>query len=109
MSVTLCIPPRAGESCVLIHFLLRRDSTTMELTSRHRINDVVWDGEEQTIALRVEITDPATSRPIDVRIDVLPECDPKPGGRTRLIGQVERCGERLCVYGTYLGVVADEN
>lgn len=109
MSITLCVPPRAGELCVLIHFLLRRDSTSMELPSRHRVNGVVWDGDEQTIALLVEIADPATSRPIDVRIDVLPEGDPKPGGRTRLIGQVERRGEHLRVYGTYLGVVADEN
>lgn len=109
MSVTLCVPPRAGELCVLIHFLLRRDSTTMELTSRHRINDVVWDAEEEVIAILVEITDPATSRPIDVRIDVLAVDAPKPRGRTRLIGQVERHGERLHVYGTYLGVVADEN
>jgi hypothetical protein len=109
MSVTLCVPPRPGELCVLIHFLLRRDSTTLELTSRHRIDDVIWDADEQTIAVLVEITDPATSRPIDVRIHVLPEREPKPRGRTRLIGQVQRHGESLCVYGTYLGVVADEN
>ena len=50
----------------VIDFLLRRDSTTLELTSRHRIDDVIWDADEQTIAVFVEITDPATSRPIDV-------------------------------------------
>lgn len=109
MSVTLCVPPRAGELCVLIHFLLRRDSTIMELTSRHRINGVVWDDDEQTIAVLVDITDPATSRPIDVRIDVVTDREPKAGGRTRLIGQLERDGERLRVYGTYIGVVADDN
>jgi hypothetical protein len=109
MSVTLCVPPRAGELCVLIHFLLRRESTIIELTSRHRISGVVWDDSEQTIAVLVEITDPATSRPIDVRIDVVSDHESKPGGRARLIGQLERVGERLRVYGTYLGVVADEN
>ena len=36
MAITLCVPPRAGELCAPIRFLLRRDSTVIELTSRHR-------------------------------------------------------------------------
>ena len=70
---------------------------------------MVWDADEQTIALLVEITDPATSRPIDVRIDVVPERDPKAGrtNTTHRSGGAQR--RTLRVYGTYLGVVADEN
>ena len=34
MAITLCVPPRPGELCAPIRFLLRRDSTVLELTSR---------------------------------------------------------------------------
>ena len=43
MAVTLCIPPRAGELCAPVRFLLRADSVVMELTARHRITGVEWD------------------------------------------------------------------
>ncbi|WP_326645888.1 hypothetical protein OG884_14595 [Streptosporangium sp. NBC_01755] len=54
------------------------------------------------------IPDPETSRPVHVRFSVLPlggEISP----RSRLLGEIERDGERLGVYGTYLGVVSEEN
>jgi hypothetical protein len=85
----------------------------IELTSRHRITDVAWDPVERAVAMIVEITDPATSRPVDVRIDIVrpgTESDAEAiSPRSRRVGHVDRDGEPVEVYGTYLGVVADEN
>jgi hypothetical protein len=118
MSVTLCVPPRAGELCAPVRFLVRGDSVVMELTARHRITGVEWDERERAVAMFVEITDPQTARPVDVRIDVVDtgaigaigateasHLDP----RTKMIGAVVRDGRQYDVLGTYLGVVADEN
>ena len=88
MSFTLCVTPRTGETCVLLHFLLRQDSTVMELTARHLIDGAVWDDEEQAIAVLIEITDPASARPIDVRFDVVARGTAKPSARARFIGDV---------------------
>lgn len=109
MPITLCVPPRAGELCAPIRFLLRHDSTVMELTSRHRITAVDWNTGERAIAVTVEITDPETARPVDVRFDVVPPSDEHPGSRSRKLGRIMRDGEPFDVFGTYLGVVADEN
>ena len=49
----------------------------MELTARHRITSVEWDERERAVAMIVEITDPQTARPVDVRIDVV-EAGTKP-------------------------------
>ncbi len=111
-AVTTCIPPRAGELCAPIRFLLRHDSTVLELTSRHRITDIAWDTDESAVSMVVEITDPATSRPVDVRFDVVATgttASEPISARTTLIGHVDRKSGRAAVYGTYLGVVADEN
>jgi hypothetical protein len=109
MAITLCVPPREGELCAPIRFLLRRDTTVIELTSRHRVTEVDWDREAQAVAVVVEITDPATSRPVDVRIDVVATGEGPVTVRSQHLGHVERDGEPFDVYGTYLGVVADEN
>ncbi|HEY0226765.1 MAG TPA: hypothetical protein VGC05_10305 [Mycobacterium sp.] len=113
MAVTLCVPPRAGELCAPVRFLVRQDSVVMELTARHRITSVEWDEHERAVAMVVEITDPQTARPVDVRIDVLEvdtEAGTKPDDpRTTTIGTVVRDGRQFEVVGTYLGVVADEN
>jgi hypothetical protein len=109
MAITLCVPPRAGELCAPIRFLLRGDSTVVELTSRHRITEIDWDAGEHAVAVVIEITDPQTSRPVDVRFDVV-AADAQPGPpRGRHLGSLSRDGETVDVYGTYLGVVADEN
>jgi hypothetical protein len=109
MAVTLCVPPRAGELCAPVRFLVRQDSVVMELTARHRITSVEWDERERAVAMIVEITDPQTARPIDVRIDIV-EAGTKPDdARTTTIGTVVRDGCPRDVLGTYLGVVADEN
>ena len=107
--ITLCVPPRPGELCAPIRFLLRHDSIVMELTSRHRITAVGWDAREQAVAVTVEITDPETARPVDVRFDVVAPDAEHPGGRARKLGRILRNGEPVAVFGTYLGVVADEN
>jgi hypothetical protein len=114
IAVTLCVPPRAGELCAPIRFLLREDSVVMELTARHRITGLEWDDDERAVAMIVEITDPQTARPVDVRIDVLDRDKGTAGGaaadpRSTLIGAVVRDGKPYDVLGTYLGVVADEN
>jgi hypothetical protein len=109
MAVTLCIPPRAGELCAPVRFLLRADSVVMELTARHRITGVEWDSGERAVAMTVEITDPQSARPVDVRIDVVAAGTPVPDTRTQQIGTIARDGRDYHVVGTYLGVVADEN
>jgi O-acetylhomoserine/O-acetylserine sulfhydrylase-like pyridoxal-dependent enzyme len=96
--------------CAPVRFLVREDSVVMELTARHRITSVEWDARERAVAMIVEITDPQTARPVDVRIDIVdaagtPHADP----RARMIGTVVRDGREFNVVGTYLGVVADEN
>ena len=88
------------------------DSTVLELTSRHRITAVDWDPTERAVAIVVEITDPATSRPVDVRFDVVETGAAGTGRaepRTTMIGGIVRDGRQYDVLGTYLGVVADEN
>jgi len=112
MSVTLCVPPRSGELCAPVRFLVRQNSVVMELTARHRITSVEWDERERAVAMVVEITDPQTARPVDVRIDVV---ETEAAGtalaepRTTMIGGIVRDGRQYDVLGTYLGVVADEN
>jgi len=86
MAVTLCVPPRAGELCAPIRFLLRGDSTVVELTSRHRVTEIGWDETEHAVAEGAQATP-----------------------RSRHLGSLTRDGETVDVYGTYLGVVADEN
>ncbi|OBJ02209.1 hypothetical protein [Mycobacterium sp. 1465703.0] len=113
MAVSLCVPPRAGELCAPVRFLVRRDSVVMELTARHRITSVDWDEDERAVAMVVEITDPQTARPVDVRIDVV-EKDAVADSENRdahatTIGTITRDGRQYQVRGTYLGVVADEN
>lgn len=109
MAVTLCVPPRAGELCAPVRFLVRQDSVVMELTARHRITGVEWDASERAVAMLVEITDPQTARPIDVRIDVVEEGAWPGQARATKIGTITRDGREFDVVGTYLGVVADEN
>ncbi|BBZ46522.1 hypothetical protein [Mycobacterium parmense] len=109
MAVTLCVPPRPGELCAPVRFLVRHDSVVMELTARHRITGVEWDEGERAVAMVVEITDPQTARPVDVRIDVLERGRATGESRTVTIGSITRDGRRYNVVGTYLGVVADEN
>ena len=109
MAVTLCVPPRPGELCAPVRFLLRQDSVVMELTARHRITSVEWDEREHAVVMIVEITDPQTARPVDVRIDVIDGDAPQTDARVRTIGRIVRGGHEFEVVGTYLGVVADEN
>ena len=113
MAVSLCVPPRAGELCAPVRFLVRQDSVVMELTARHRITSVEWDDDEHAVAMVVEITDPQTARPVDVRIDIVEIGSAAGSGkgdaRATTIGTITRDGRRYEVRGTYLGVVADEN
>ncbi len=113
MAVSLCVPPRAGELCAPVRFLVRQDSVVMELTARHRITSVEWDDDEHAVAMVVEITDPQTARPVDVRIDIVEVASAADSGKgdahATTIGTITREGRQYEVCGTYLGVVADEN
>lgn len=109
MAVSLCVPPRAGELCAPVRFLVRQDSVVMELTARHRITSVEWDDDEHAVAMVVEITDPQTARPVDVRIDVVETGAGRRDAHSTTIGTITRGGREYDVMGTYLGVVADEN
>jgi hypothetical protein len=106
MAVSLCVPPRAGELCAPVRFLLRQDSVVMELTARHRITSVEWDDDERAVAMVVEITDPQTARPVDVRIDVVEKGTAARPGKgdayATTIGTITRDGRRYEVHGTYL-------
>jgi hypothetical protein len=106
-ATSLCVPPRPGELCAPVLLRLPGDHSTQQLTSRHRVTGVGID-DAGGIRVSVEITDPQTSRPIDVRFDAVPPGQ-RPTPRSVLLDTVERGGETLEVYGTYLGVVADEN
>jgi len=114
MAVSLCVPPRQGELCAPVRFDLAGGHTLVEVTSRHRVSRVEADQVTGTTVVWVDITDPATSRPVHVRFSVLPaDADPATvpeiTARSRQLGEVRLSGERFLVYGTYLGVVSDEN
>ena len=114
MAISLCVPPRQGELCAPVRFDLAARHTVTELTSRHRVSRVEADETGKTAVVWVDITDPATSRPVHIRFSVLP-ADADPAGvpeitaRSRELGEVYLGGQRFRVYGTYLGVVSDEN
>jgi len=114
MGVSLCVPPRQGELCLPVRFDLTARHTLVELTSRHRVSRVEANRASGTVAVWVDITDPATSRPVHVRFSLLPaDTDPATvpeiTARSRELGEVTLGGARFRVYGTYLGVVSDEN
>ncbi|MER5181584.1 hypothetical protein ABT009_25045 [Streptomyces sp. NPDC002896] len=72
------------------------------------MTQVECDEKTGIIAILVEITDPETSRPVHVRFSVLP-ADTEVTGRTVKLTEVERDGQKLAVFGSYQGVVSDEN
>jgi hypothetical protein len=114
MAVTLCVPPRPGELCVPVRIDLAAEHTYLELTSRHRVTKVEADESTGTTVVWVDITDPETSRPVHIRFSVLPaEADleqiPEITGRSRELGEIERDNGKFQVFGTYLGVVSEEN
>ena len=111
MAVTLCVPPRAGEPCAPVRFLVRQDWVVMELTARHRITGVEWDEGQRAVAMLVDITDPQTARPWTCAST---HWQSRPPGRRRAMPRttrstITRDGRHYEVVGTYLGVVADEN
>ena len=107
MSLTFCMAPRADELCATVDLELPHDHSTQQLTARHRVTKLATDSEGRVI-VTVDITDPATARPVDVRFDVVP-ADKDLGHRSLLVGTISRERQDWNVYGTYLGPVADEN
>jgi hypothetical protein len=114
MAVTLCVPPRPGELCLSVRIDLAEGHTHLELTSRHRVTKVEADEIAGTTVVWVDITDPETSRPVHVRFSVLPaDVDvhqiPEITSRSRELGEVKHGNGQFRVFGTYLGVVSEEN
>jgi hypothetical protein len=107
MPMTFCLPPYPGELCLPLLVELPGDNSTQQLTARHLVTGVSLS-QEGAVQLAIDITDPSTARPVDVRFDVVP-AGTDAGARSRLVGSVVRDGTKLDVYGTYLGPVADEN
>jgi hypothetical protein len=108
LPTTLCVPPRPGELCAPVTVELAGEQTFLEITSRHRITDVVPDEERGTVAVTIEITDPAGSRSVRVRFDLLP-ADAEVSPRSRLLARYRHAGRAMTASGSYLGVVSDEN
>lgn len=107
MAMTFCLGPRPGELCMPLLFELPGDHSTQQLTARHLVNGVSLS-PEGAVQVAIDITDPSSARPVDVRFDVVP-AGTAVNSRSRLVGSVVRDGTKLEVYGTYLGPVADEN
>jgi hypothetical protein len=107
MTITFCVPPRDGELCLPLLFELPSDHSTQQLTARHRVTGVQLS-PDGNVLVAIEITDPATARPVDVRFDVVPH-GTDVAGRSRFVGSIERDGDKFDVHGTYLGPIADEN
>ena len=107
MAVTLCVPPYHDELCASVRFELEEESTSSSsppATASPRWRPTRANG---TVGIWIDITDPATARPVHVRFDLV-----KPGGdhglRGIALGEVERNGTSVEVVGTYLGVVSEE-
>jgi len=107
VAITFCLPPRPGELCAPLLLELASDHTTQQLTARHRVTGLECT-EDGRVRVAIEITDPATARPVDVHFDVVPKGTTL-GRHSLLIGTIHRGGTELDVLGTYLGPVADEN
>ncbi|WP_029430126.1 hypothetical protein [Blastococcus sp. URHD0036] len=108
LPTTLCVPPRPGELCAPVTVELAGPQTFLEITSRHRITAAVPDEARGTVAVTIEFTDPAEARNVHVRFDLQP-ADAEVGSRTRLLARYTTGGRAMAAYGTYLGVVSDEN
>jgi hypothetical protein len=106
--ISLCVPPRRGELCAPVRLWLTGERTVLELTARHRVTGIEVDAATGEVAVLVDITDPATARPVHVRFDLL-ALDTEATGRTVRLAEIERGGEKIAVFGTYLGVVSEEN
>lgn len=106
LPVSLCVPPRAGELCAPVRFALTGESTTLELTARHRITGV--ESTRDAVVVCVEITDPELARPVHVRFDLVGQ-GTEIGPRGVRLGEVDRDDGTVVVIGTYLGVVSEEN
>jgi hypothetical protein len=105
MPVTLCLMLSVGEPRESVKYPLTEREIVVALPARHTIDRVEPDADLLCVWIDVP-TEPA--RPVDVRFQVLaPGCDPP--SRSRFLGRGVWRGEQADVYGTYLGVVSDEN
>jgi hypothetical protein len=107
MNVSLCMPPASGEPRELVRFDLAGPFTVLEVPARHLVDRVEHDPQTGALALWLEVAS-ERARPVHVRVDFVEE-----GGRTpplsHHLASVESAGRRIELFGSYLGVVSNEN
>jgi hypothetical protein len=108
MPVTLCLPPRPGESLEQLTFLLSQRETVCAVPARHLVRCIEADPRDRSALMVVVDAAVGTARPVDVRFELRALGD-RPGVRSRSVGRAVWHGEDVEVYGTYLGPVSDEN
>jgi hypothetical protein len=108
MPVTLCLNLTPGEPREAVKHLLASRETVVAVPSRHVVDRVEPDAEDEAV-LAIWIDGAIErARPVDVRFEVRPSGD-RPGPRSRRVGRLVWLGTDVEVYGTYLGPVSDEN
>ena len=107
MNVSLCIQPTANEPRQLIRYELTEPYTVLEVPARHLVNRIEHDPATGKLALWLE-TAAERARPVHVRIDIVPKGEEVPS-RSHHLGTVVLAGDKVDVYGSYLGIVSGEN
>ena len=107
MNVTLCIQPMANEPRELIRYALTEPYTVLEVPARHVVDRIEHDSETGGLALWLDAA-AGRARPVHVRVDIVPEGQEVPP-RSRHLGSAVLSGDRVDLYGSYLGVVSAEN
>jgi hypothetical protein len=108
MPVTLCLPPRSGESLERLTFVLSEHETVCAVPARHVVRGVEADPQDPSALVVLVDAALGAARPVDVRFEVR-EVGDRPGVRSRSVGRAVWQNDEVEVYGTYLGVVSDEN
>ena len=107
MNVSLCIQPAANEPRQLIRYELTEPYTVLEVPARHLVDRIEHDSATGNLALWLDAA-AERARPVHVRVDIVPEGREVPP-RSHHLGTVALAGDRVDLYGSYLGVVSAEN
>jgi hypothetical protein len=107
VSISLCMQPLAGEPRELVRYQLPEPATVLEVPARHQVDRIEYDADRGDLALWLDVAT-ERARPVHVEIAVVSAGDAGPA-RSRHLGSVDRSGDRVDLYGSYLGVVSDEN
>lgn len=97
----------ANEPRQLIRYELTEPYTVLEVPARHLVDRIEHDAGNGDLALWLDAA-AERARPVHVRVDFVPEGEGIPP-RSHHLGSVVLSGDWVDVYGSYLGVVSDEN